>query len=251
MKDILSLLRLFNKNLKNVQKKHKNLIIFLKGVVKLQQITMFNFEEYKKIKKNIEILDKKTEIVAISKNHPVEDVLEAISKGVEVFGENRVQEARIKFENILKNNKKIKLHLTGPLQTNKVKAALDLFSVFHTLDREKLVKELIKFPDKLRDKSFFIQVNTGNEETKSGIRSEETKEFLEMCRFKGIKNILGLMCIPPINEDPKVHFQIISKLSHDLSLGQASIGMSSDYLEALNFNPQYIRLGTVLFGKRT
>ena len=250
MKDILSLLEVFNKNLKNVQKKLKNLIIFLKGVVKLQQITMFNFEEYKKIKKNIEILDKKTEIVAISKNHPVEDVLEAISKGVEVFGENRVQEARIKFENIIKNNKKIKLHLTGPLQTNKVKVALDLFSVFHTLDREKLVRELTKFPEKIKNKSFFIQVNTGNEENKSGIKIEEVKDFLAMCRSKGIDNILGLMCIPPINEDPKKHFQIISKLSYDLSLSGASMGMSSDYLEALDFNPQFIRLGTTLFGKR-
>ena len=236
--------------MKNVQKKHKNLIIFLNGVVKLQQYIMFNFEKYKKIKKNIENLDKQTEIVAISKNHPIEDVYEAISKGVDVFGENRVQEARLKFENILKKNKQIKLHLTGPLQTNKVKVALELFSVFHTLDREKLVRELIKFPEKLANKSFFIQVNTGNEETKSGIKPEETKEFLEMCRSNGIKNIIGLMCIPPINEDPKTHFKLISKLSIDLNLGGLSIGMSSDYLEALDFNPEYIRLGTILFGKR-
>jgi len=211
---------------------------------------MFNFKEYKKIKKNIDILGKKTEIVAISKNHPIEEVKEAILKGVEIFGENRVQEAKLKFEHILKNNKKITLHLTGPLQTNKVKAALDLFTVFHTLDREKLVKELIKYPEKLRNKSFFIQVNTGNEKTKSGIKPEETKEFLEMCRSKGINKILGLMCIPPINEDPKIHFQLIYKLTNELSLGGSSIGMSTDYLDALNFNPQYIRLGTVLFGKR-
>ena len=211
---------------------------------------MFNFKEYKKIKKNIDILGKKTKIVAISKNHPIEEVKEAILKGVEIFGENRVQEAKLKFEHILKNNKKITLHLTGPLQTNKVKAALDLFTVFHTLDREKLVKELIKYPEKLRNKSFFIQVNTGNEKTKSGIKPEETKEFLEMCRSKGINKILGLMCIPPINEDPKIHFQLIYKLTNELSLGGSSIGMSTDYLDALNFNPQYIRLGTVLFGKR-
>jgi len=212
---------------------------------------MFNLEKYHKIQEIINNLGKKTKIVAISKNHPFREVQEAISKGVEIFGENRVQEARIKFEDILKKNKKIKLHLTGPLQTNKVKAALDLFSVFHTLDRERLVGELIKYPEKIINKSFFIQVNTGNEETKSGIKLEETKEFLEMCRSKGINNILGLMCIPPVNEDPKIHFQLISKLSNHLGLGGASIGMSSDYLEALNFNPQYIRLGTVLFGKRT
>ena len=212
---------------------------------------MFDLEKYHKIQQIIDNLGKKTKIVAISKNHPIEEVQEAISKGVEVFGENRVQEARLKFEKILKENKQIKLHLTGPLQTNKVKAALDLFSVFHTLDREKLVKEFVKFPEKLTSKSFFIQVNTGNEETKSGIKPEETKEFFEMCRSKGIKNIQGLMCIPPINEDPKIHFQLISKLSNDLGLGGASIGMSSDYLDALGFNPKYIRLGTVLFGKRT
>tara|TARA_B100001093_G_C26477932_1_gene863515 strand:- start:79 stop:717 length:639 start_codon:yes stop_codon:yes gene_type:complete len=211
---------------------------------------MFDLEKYNKVKKIISNLGKKTKIVAISKNHPIEEVQGAISKGVEIFGENRVQEARLKFENILKKNKQIKLHLTGPLQTNKVKAALDLFSVFHTLDREKLVRELIKFPEKLIDKSFFIQVNTGNEETKSGIKLDETKPFLEMCRSRGIKNIMGLMCIPPINENPKIHFQIISKLSNDLGLGGASIGMSSDYLDALEFNPQYIRLGTILFGRR-
>jgi len=211
---------------------------------------MFDLEKYHKIQQIINNLGKKTKIVAISKNHPFEEVQEAISKGVEIFGENRVQEARIKFEDILKKNKLIKLHLTGPLQTNKVKVALDLFSVFHTLDREKLVRELIKFPEKLINKSFFIQVNTGNEKTKSGIKPEETKDFLEMCKSKGIKNILGLMCIPPVNEDPKKHFQLISNLSNDLELGGASIGMSSDYLDALAFNPQYIRLGTILFGKR-
>ena len=115
---------------------------------------MFDSKKYYKIQQIINNLGKKTKIVAISKNHPVEVIQDAISKGVEVFGENRVQEAKLKFENIIKNNKKIKLHLTGPLQTNKVKAALDLFSVFHTLDREKLVRELIKFPQKLSNKSF-------------------------------------------------------------------------------------------------
>jgi len=211
---------------------------------------MFDLEKYHKIQQTIKNLAKKTKIVAISKNHPIEEVEKAILRGVEIFGENKVQEARLKFEKILKTNKKIKLHLTGPLQTNKVKVALDLFSVFHTLDREKLVRELMKFPEKLTNKSFFIQVNTGNEETKSGIKPEETKSFLEMCRTRGIKNIQGLMCIPPVNEDPKTHFKLIFDLSNDLCLGGASIGMSSDYIEALDFDPQYIRLGTILFGKR-
>jgi PLP dependent protein len=211
---------------------------------------MFDLEKYHKTQQIINNLGKKTKIIAISKNHPVGVVQKAISEGVEIFGENRVQEAKLKFENILKNNNQIKLHLTGPLQTNKVKLALELFSVFHTLDREKLVTELVKFPEKLINKSFFIQVNTGNEETKSGINPKETKMFLEMCRSKGINNILGLMCVPPINEDPKKHFELIYDLSNDLKLGGASIGMSSDYLDALDYNPQYIRLGTALFGKR-
>ena len=106
---------------------------------------MFSFKKYQKIQKYINFLNKKTEIVAITKNHPFEEVEKAISFGLEFFGENRVQEARSKFEDIKKINKKIKLHLTGPLQSNKVKQALSLFDVFHTLDREKLLKELIKF----------------------------------------------------------------------------------------------------------
>jgi PLP dependent protein len=240
----------FIKNLKKVQKKHKNLVTFLKGVVKLQQIIMFNFEQYKKIKKKIDFLGKKTEIVAISKNHPLEEVENAISCGLRVFGENRVQEAKSKFEDIKIKNDKIKLHLTGPLQSNKVKEALRLFDVFHTLDREKLLKEFVKFPEIIREKSFFIQINTGKEITKSGIFPEDLKLFLELCKASDINNVDGLMCIPPINENPNKHFQIINELTEEFGLGRPSIGMSSDYEQALRFDPRYIRVGTILFGKR-
>ena len=123
-------------------------------------------------------------IVAISKNHSLAAVEKAITGGVNVFGENRVQEAKSKYENILKNQKKITLHLTGPLQTNKVKQTLELFDVFHTLDREKLLKELLKFPDKISKKKFFIQINTGNEPTKTGIKPEEADMFLNLCKFQ-------------------------------------------------------------------
>ena len=211
---------------------------------------MFNFEKYQKITKNIDFLDKKTKIIAISKNHPFEEVERAISFGLNLFGENRVQEAKSKFESIKKVNKKIKLHLTGPLQSNKVKQALSLFDVFHTLDREKLLKELIKFPETIREKTFFIQINTGKEISKSGIFPEDTKNFLNLCKNYGLNNIGGLMCIPPINESPTKHFQMITDLTNEFGLGRPSIGMSSDYEEALNFGPKYIRLGTVLFGKR-
>ena len=211
---------------------------------------MFSFEEYKKIRKNIDFLDKKTEIVAISKNHPLEDVEKAISCGLEIFGENRVQEAKLKFEEIKEKNKKIKLHLTGPLQTNKVNNALQLFDVFHTLDREKLLKELSKFPELIKQKSFFVQLNTGKETTKSGIFPEDAKRFIELCKNYGVNNIEGLMCIPPINDNPKKHFLIVDELTREFGLGRPSIGMSSDYEHALSFDPKYIRVGTILFGKR-
>jgi|TARA_B100001063_G_C16573504_1_gene457092 PLP dependent protein len=211
---------------------------------------MFSFEEYKKIRKNIDFLDKKTEIVAISKNHPLEDVEKAISCGLEIFGENRVQEAKLKFEEIKEKNKKIKLHLTGPLQTNKVNNALQLFDVFHTLDREKLLKELSKFPEIIKQKSFFVQLNTGKETTKSGIFPEDAKRFIELCKNYGVNNIEGLMCIPPINDNPKKHFLIVDELTREFGLGRPSIGMSSDYEHALSFDPKYIRVGTILFGKR-
>ena len=211
---------------------------------------MFDFEEYKKIKKNIDFSGKNTKILAISKNHPLEDVQEAISCGLEIFGENRVQEAKLKFEKIKENNKKIKLHLTGPLQTNKVSNALKLFDVFHTIDREKLLKELSKHPEMVKKKSFFIQLNTGKEVTKSGIFPEDAKGFLELCKLYGLNKVSGFMCIPPINESSKKHFQIINELTNECGLGRPSIGMSSDYEHALEFDPKYIRVGTILFGKR-
>ena len=211
---------------------------------------MFNFEEYQKIRDNIVSLGKTTEIIVISKNRPLVDVENAISCGLLSFGENRVQEAKSKFENIKKENTKVKLHLTGPLQSNKVKLALSLFDVFHTLDREKLLKELSKFPEIIKDKSFYVQINTGKEITKSGIFPEDTKFFLDLCKAYGLNNIAGLMCIPPINEASTKHYQMIVDLSKEFGLGRPSIGMSGDYLNALNFNPKYIRLGTALFGKR-
>ena len=211
---------------------------------------MFNIEKYQEILKNIEKAGKKTKIIAISKNHSKQAVEKAIFYGVNIFGENRVQEARLKFEDLIIHNKSIQLHLTGPLQTNKVKQALSLFDVFHTLDREKLLTELSKHPEKIKNKSFFIQVNTGKELSKSGVYPENVKSFLKQCNLRGLNNVLGLMCIPPINESPTKHFQIISNLTKEIGKSEISIGMSSDYVEALSFNPTYIRLGSVLFGKR-
>ena len=210
---------------------------------------MFNIHKYNKILNEIEVLGKKTKIIAVSKNHPKEFVQDAIKHGVRIFGENRVQEAKIKFEELKIVNPDLELHLTGPLQTNKTKEAVKLFDVFHTLDREKLAKEFVKHED-LNNKKFFIQVNTGREENKSGIYFEQLDEFIKYCRNDLALNIIGLMCIPPINDSPQAHFSKLEKHAKKHNLSHLSMGMSADYIEAIKCNATYIRIGTTLFGKR-
>ena len=208
---------------------------------------MFNIEKYREIKG---FLKKTTDIIAISKNHPIESVEKAIKMGVKIFGENRVNEAKLKFSDIKNKLPEIELHLTGPLQSNKVKDAVKLFDVFHTLDREKIANEFKKYDFELKNKKIFVQVNTGNEETKSGVSSDTLAEFVKYCRHDLNLNIVGLMCIPPINDIPKNHFEALRQLANKNNLKELSIGMSNDYMEALSFNPRYIRLGTLLFGNR-
>ena len=210
---------------------------------------MFNIHKYRKILKEIEVLGKKTQVIAISKNHPKELVEDALRHGVRIFGENRVQEAKTKFEDLREKYTNLELHLTGPLQTNKVKEAVKIFDVFHTLDREKLAKEITK-QGSLNNKKFFIQVNTGKEENKSGIYLEQLDEFIKYCRNDLALNIIGLMCIPPINDPPQDHFSVLEKKAKKNNLLHLSIGMSDDYIQAIKHNATYIRVGTSLFGKR-
>ena len=211
---------------------------------------MFNIQKFNEIREILEKHNKTGKIVAISKNHPIESVFEAINQGVHIFGENRVQEAKTKFVKIKKDNPKIELHLTGPLQSNKVKDALLLFDVFHTLDREKIAKEFSKYQELLKNKKFFVQINTGKEKTKSGIFPEETKDFILFLKNDINLPVEGLMCIPPIEDDPKHHFNELQNLAKENGINKLSIGMSGDYKEALPFKPAYIRLGTILFGER-
>ncbi len=211
---------------------------------------MFNINKYAEIRDFLKKNKKTCEIIAISKNHPKEYVLDAIGKGVKIFGENRVLEAKNKFMEIKKNYPEIELHLTGPLQSNKVKMAIDIFDVFHTLDREKIAREFSKLSDRLKNKKIFIQVNTGAEIAKSGVSISDLKEFKNYCVRDLNLNIVGLMCIPPINDPPEVHFRLLSDLANKNNLNELSIGMSGDYKKAINFNPTYIRLGTILFGNR-
>lgn len=210
---------------------------------------MFDIGNYNKILQEIDIFKKKTKIIAVSKNHPLGAVEDALSYGVRTFGENRVQEAKTKFENLKKTNPNIELHLTGPLQTNKTKEAIKLFDIFHTLDREKLAKEFVKHGG-LDNKKFFVQVNTGKEESKSGIYLEETKDFINFCKNDLRINVIGLMCIPPINDNPAEHFSLLQQKATALGLSELSMGMSSDYIEAIQYNATYIRIGTRLFGNR-
>ncbi len=211
---------------------------------------MFNFEKYKEIQQFLEKNSTNTDIIAISKNHSQQSVIQAINSGVNIFGENRVQEAKLKFENLKIAHPNIELHLTGPLQSNKVKQALELFDVFHTLDREKIAKEFFKHIELITSKKIFIQVNTGLENSKSGITPNHLPDFVKYCKNDLNFSIYGLMCIPPFDENPKTHFELLQNLSEKTGVKELSIGMSNDYKIALDFKPRYIRLGTLLFGKR-
>ena len=211
---------------------------------------MFNIQKYKEISNFLSKNSRNTEIIAISKNHPKESVIEAIKLGVNLFGENRVMEAKSKFADLKKTYSQVELHLTGPLQSNKVKDAIEVFDVFHTLDREKIAKEFSKYKEKISNKRMFIQVNTGLETSKSGVHPKDLRDFKNFCSEELKLNISGLMCIPPINDDPEAHFQMLRKLSLENNLQNLSIGMSGDYDKAIRFKPRYIRLGTILFGNR-
>ena len=192
------------------------------------------------------------ELIAVTKFFTEEVVSEAISLGILNFGENRVQECENKFKNLLKTNTDIKLHLIGPLQTNKAEKALGLFDAIHSLDREKLAIHLKKLiiPSS-RTKSFFVQVNIGMEKQKTGVVPSQTKEFVNWCANDLNLNIVGLMCIPPIHQNSKSFFLEMKKLSEICKLKKLSMGMSTDYVEAINCGATHIRLGTALFGERS
>ena len=211
---------------------------------------MFNDSKYKQIKQILSKNNENCQIIAVSKYHPRESVEKAINCGLFDFGENRVLEAKEKFSELKVKHPGIRLHLTGPLQSNKVKIAISLFDIFHTLDREKIAIEFSKHKSELSNKKIFIQVNTGEEKNKSGILPNEFFEFKDFCMNDIGLNIVGLMCIPPVEDDPKTHFKFLKELLIKSNLNQLSIGMSNDYNIALKYNPTYIRLGTILFGKR-
>ncbi len=189
-------------------------------------------------------------IIAVSKTFKIDHILPLIDYGHLDYGENKVQEAVEKWTSIKKQNKKIKLHLIGKLQTNKVKYAVKIFDYIHSLDSEKLAKKIAEEQNKQHLKpKIFIQINLGEESQKSGILKENLSDFYNFSKDLGL-NIIGTMCIPPFEEDPSKFFSIMSELNQKNNLSEISMGMSSDYLKAIEFNSTYLRIGSNIFGQR-
>jgi pyridoxal phosphate enzyme (YggS family) len=189
-------------------------------------------------------------LVAVSKTKPAEDVQSLLAAGHRAFGENRVQEAEAKFPALKQAYPDLELHLIGPLQTNKAKEAVALFDVIETLDRPKLAKALLKEMEKQdRRPPCFIQVNTGAEEQKAGVLPAEAPAFIEECRKLGLP-VEGLMCIPPLDEDPAIHFAFLRELGRRVGLEKLSMGMSGDFEIAVRFGATHVRVGSALFGAR-
>ena len=190
-------------------------------------------------------------LVAVSKQQDDYKILEALKMGQRVFGENRVQEAHQRWSQKTQTFKNLELRLIGPLQTNKVKQALELFDIIETIDREKLAKQISENSNnQIKTKNFYIQINTGNEFQKSGIEPLEADNFIEFC-IKDLKlPIIGLMCIPPLDEEPCMHFALLKKIADRNNLKELSMGMSSDYKEAIKFGATSVRIGSLIFGDR-
>ena len=189
-------------------------------------------------------------IIAVSKTFTIDHILPLIEHGHLDYGENKVQEAVEKWTDIKEKNNKINLHLIGKLQTNKVKFALKIFDFIHSLDSQKLAKKISEEQKKQNKKpKIFIQINLGEETQKSGINKENLLEFYNFSKDLGL-NIIGIMCIPPFDQDSSKFFSQMSRLNQMINLQEISMGMSSDYLNAIEFNSTYLRIGSNIFGKR-
>ena len=190
-------------------------------------------------------------LIAVSKQQPDARIDSALEAGLRIFGENRVQEAQGRWQPRRPLFPDLELHLIGPLQSNKAGDAVALFDVIHTLDRPKIARSLkIEMVKQNRQLPCFIQVNTGDEPQKAGIVPTEVPEFYRLCRSEIGLDILGLMCIPPIDEEVAMHFALLKTLADKLSLPKLSMGMSGDYEEAIAFGATHIRVGSALFGAR-
>ena len=218
--------------------------ITVKNLLNIKEKVKAKFETNKNILKL-------PEIIAVSKTFKMDHVQHVLEQGHIHFGENKVQEAVEKWTLVKDKNREIKLHLIGKLQSNKVKLAIKLFDFIHSLDSVKLANKISKIENELNIKTkLFIQVNIGNEDQKSGVSVDEVMDFHNYCKSLDL-DIIGLMCIPPINEDTRKYFTQMNDLNSKLDLKELSMGMSSDYLDAIENNATFIRIGSSIFGERS
>ncbi len=191
------------------------------------------------------------QLVAVAKTHGVDAIRAAVAAGHWLFGENRVQEAELKYPALKEEFPELRLHLIGPLQSNKVKRAVELFDAIETVDRPKLARAIAREMDAQgRRPKCFIQVNTGEEPQKAGVLPAEVDAFIKLCRDEIGLPVAGLMCIPPHDEEPGMHFGLLAEMARRNGLSELSMGMSADYEKAIRFGATLVRVGTAIFGAR-
>jgi len=206
---------------------------------------------YKKIIDEVYAINKKITLIAVSKTYPLSYLKPLIDFGHLDFGENKVQEALNKWSKTLSEFTNLKLHMLGKIQTNKAHDVVSLFSYVHSLDSEKLVLKLSKAEKDLSKKlKYFVQINIGSEIQKSGIQIHELKNFLNFCKKENNLNIIGLMCLPPIETDPVKYFLQLKNMAHENNFYELSMGMSNDYKVAVENGSTFIRIGSKIFGAR-
>lgn len=190
-------------------------------------------------------------LIAVSKTRSVDEITEALETGHRLFGENRVQEAAAKWPELRLKYSDIELHLIGPLQSNKAADAVACFDVIETIDRLKIASAIAKeMKEQKKQLKLFIQVNVGEEAQKAGVLPEDLPQFLTQCREEFGLTISGLMCIPPVNEEPSPYFVLLKHLARENGLDEVSMGMSADFETAVQFGADYVRVGTAIFGQR-
>ena len=192
----------------------------------------------------------KTKLIAVSKVQPNDRIEAVLDQGHRIFGENRIQEAQSKWPVLKEKYEDIELHVIGPLQSNKTRAAMELADSIHTLDRPKLANNMARIAQELGNcPELFVQVNTGGERQKSGVLPKEAEFFVKECLAMDLP-VNGLMCIPPLNEEASLHFSLLKKISENCGLSQLSMGMSGDFEKAISFGATHIRVGSAIFGER-
>ena len=191
-----------------------------------------------------------TKLIAVSKVQPNNRIEAVLDQGHRIFGENRIQEAQSKWPEFKEKYQDIELHIIGPLQSNKTRAAMEIADSIHTLDRPKLAKNMARLAQDLGHcPELFVQVNTGDEIQKSGILPKEAEPFVKECLDMDLP-VIGLMCIPPVNEEASLHFALLKKISENCGLKQLSMGMSGDFEKAIGLGATHIRVGSAIFGER-